>query len=1215
MLKCAIKVGDNIFETIEDFAKYVKENGISSLKTSDNELANKILFKYDPTLAEDSLMEMWAKLEWRRRNPGKELQGYLSEQQINDLIYPQGQLTDYSTQEQIRANTFSGKALTGISANTGKTLGYTFAAEPIESIRRKSDGMVVFADAQTKEFKELLKENRVENAERLIAKNPDWEVRSRKPVMIKPEHHLNINGVVLDRLSREELELKNGSSKVKMLKGIAVNIFETIDTIINLAIDNVKEQKLFVLGITNSNANTFLSMLAYGVPFQDVSRIFKTPVMHKLSENKRITQDTVDEAMQGAVENLIQQMEESPSEMAEAFRKYAGGTKVFDQVKAASSPREVVSIMSKISLQTDFLDDVYEGTAPFIKAVSDVVVLSTLSKLVPVGEQLFKYSQILSLLRSLPNKKFKMDSLWDTINDLNWFDTEYTDAKKFNKDAKEDLKQIFRENDATYKQMLDSSEATAEAYLKKKFAKAEENSDLLYAELDEATRANFLNRLLRRSISRDITASSNSVFQTNALLNLPHVFSAYRSLGQLRNVIEQAFTVHSPAVKDFCFKLLKEANIFTSYSPYEKTETVQREFVKFVASNLELDHPDLVGTDGSPLFIGVDENETPFSTTFSTVYGEEAWIQKFIQQFTKAQESIEGNAFMDHVEIKIEEATGLKKILITADKSSDDEVLESMRQDFAELAKDPEYRDLARNLFKYALMSSGMYYNRTSLSLIFPDSWAGNFASKMDQRLDNVLSPSSVLKSKLNLSLLKDVFLFQLLRNNASLIGYTSNVTFNKTGFFINAKGKKVLMYSGTDEWEGGKVHYDLSMRVPYSEESSRKFIRRYGDEVYALLRTPGTDNTYYRLLTENINHKFYSFKEEDLVTSFDLDKLLDPSKRMVSRSSIRLQGSSATLVVPSDEANFEDGDMIYTYDKSGVYPKELVAYRVKGVGTPTMMGKVTGTGFRIEFVGKESLSKATWVDSVKEQVGAFLKTGTGSTTMTSSIESAIKKARANKYANVKALVRTSQSTDPSVATLDIIPINEDSTDKEIADYTETVLKQISKLDNNTNYYVSLDILDPIIDEFRDVARRFAVALANKIGFRHPIIDAPVEELSVLAVKIKDRLKYKDVIKLTIPSSIEISPSKSTEFTDTISFEQQSITKGIIRKMRAGDILDLGTINNTQTYAYVESVPKEGDAVQEAKITRFGAPLYDLLTTNNYSKEKFEELKEKSNKC
>lgn len=73
------------------------------------------------------------------------------------------------------------------------------------------------------------------------------------------------------------------------------SIWETLDALINAAIDNVKEQILYHLNLTDQTSNQFFAMLGFGVPIQDVTRFFRSPVIELGLENKWLRSGTINQ--------------------------------------------------------------------------------------------------------------------------------------------------------------------------------------------------------------------------------------------------------------------------------------------------------------------------------------------------------------------------------------------------------------------------------------------------------------------------------------------------------------------------------------------------------------------------------------------------------------------------------------------------------------------------------------------------------------------------------------------------------------------------------------------------------------------------------------------------------------------------------------------------------------------------------------------------------
>jgi len=279
------------------------------------------------------------------------------------------------------------------------------------------------------------------------------------------------------------------------------------------------------------------------------------------------------------------------------------------------------------------------------------------------------------------------------------------------------LEESFRES-ALYKEKLESSnEEDAELYLREEvndFIKS--NRDLMSTTSNQV-RSAFVNKVLRRSVSRKFVTKSASVFANVNPLRLPHVMSAYRSMLQFQRILEDSFYIYNPTVKNFIVGLMEELRIFTAFDALEKVDLVSKELLKFVTSNLEFE-------------LNGEMFSTAVVTSTSTVNGKsvdgkEAWKQNFTNKLVQANKLDIDNELLNSLEFR--EVNGSTLVGIVADKTSDEEVLEKIRESFLELAKSdlevsPGYKlkDLAKELFKYSLISEGMFYDKTGFSLVFP---------------------------------------------------------------------------------------------------------------------------------------------------------------------------------------------------------------------------------------------------------------------------------------------------------------------------------------------------------------------------------------------------------------------------------------------------------------------------------------------------------------
>lgn len=1057
MLNCNI-IFNEVEYTPAEFKDLVLREGLGSLLgDSPSELATAIINKYEVQRGEESLAELWTRLEAQKR--GTPIEGLVNEQQVKEALQPVGQLTDYDTQEQIRYNTYSGLSLIGIAASFGKTLGYTFEGEKVTAIKH---GDEIIPTSST-EYLDLLASKGLKNTEpeTFVSMYPEYSVAERTTPKFNDNYHFKINNQLIDGFSRTERNFYPNQKE-------NVNIFETIDSIINLAVDNVKKQFLHVLGITNSNANMFLNMIAMGIPLNVVSRIFKTPAVVQLNEIGRLDPKKINNTN---LNQIVQEILETSDEvLLDNLKQYLNSDKLatsfLTDLRRTSDP---MAMLAKLGIQTDILDKVYtEQTTPTMKLLSDAAVLGTIKKIIPIGEQMFDYSQAFGLLRGLPNKKWRLDSVIDRIEKYHTFQEEKSEVGNVKDIFKNEITENFKKTEE-YNNALAESEAAAEKLLNARVTEGM-NNKWLFGTVKADIRANFVNRVIRKTIKRSYEPT-NSVFRDNAILRIPHVFSAYRAALQTNAILESVFPVFNPVVKSFVNSLIEEANIFKGENVGQQVELVSKELLKFAGSNLTL----TIGDKVIDLFAPEDFTYSSAGKTFS---GKEAWAQQFINNMAKvidAEEALD-NEFLKAIEIDYN-LDGSQSLKIIGDKINDEEALEQIREGFAAFAQDNTEAvpgitkaDLAKDLFKYSLMVEGMYYEKTGFSLLFPTTWAVKYGIALDDRLSKIIPNTSENKhmTDINLAILKDKFMFQLLRNNPALVGFPRGVKALEQRKSKIA-GKEYKSYSGTDDYAGQKIYFDIKFNKAY-EDTAEKFIRRFGEDIYMLIPTPGAANTYYAKVTEKGGHRFYDLDLMDLETSLDLSPLQSGKYPLINARNI----VSGKLTTEPREHLLEVGDTIMAFDKSSPTLKSVRIYKVTSANTTTPKFQ-----YSLEFVATKSLLVEDLARELKTDMARFVTKRLGTTNIVDTLAEYKLIARRNK--NVGIIVNETEDRD-SATVLPIRPVPIGITKAEEDNIIREIGNAITKLDRKLNYYVSSKILSPLISN-PTIYKAVAALLKSQIGF------------------------------------------------------------------------------------------------------------------------------------
>lgn len=1169
LIDCIITVGEQTFTTAE-FIEYVTQNGLGALSsegTEPNALKEKILHKYNVEKLEESLSEIWTNLE--REKKGLEPLQEIYKKDVEAELNPEGQLSDYGTQKKIRYNTYSGIALTGISANFGKMMGYLFDAENIRSITNGEETVSI----DSKRFEELGGDKT--KITEFLNNNKSWKIQDRNIPTLKNQYHFNVNGQNISTFERNERELVENQQ--------ISNIFETIDTVINLAIDNVKEGKLHILGITNSNANAYLAMVGMGLPLSVVSRIFKTPVMRELNEGgrwiaKNINRNNLDPILEQLAQYSPEEINEALDQIMESGKK-AG--KLQWRIKKASGRDNLMDIIRDIPINTDMLDEIYTGKAtPLVKLLSDAAVLSTMKKLIPVGEQMFNYAQVFSLLRGMPSKKWKLDSIIDKIEGLVEFEGENAKKSSILSEYTNQAKEFFKDNDPEYQRLLSMDEEAADEYLEQEFSKVKD-SDILFGTPRAAARASFVNRLIRGSVDTSQVNSASSVFEDNIVTRLPHVMAAYRAAVELRTLMEKAFRMHAPAVRKLAERIVDRANIFSPFDKLEKTDYIQKEIVKYLGSNLRFK------LDGQDFSTEIPANTETFATSTTIVSGAEAWAQRLIKDLGTLSSAIQGNEFLDSLEVATNDATGLRSLKMLANKINDEEIVEQIRDDFGKLAI--SHPQIARDLFKYALLTEGMYYERTGLALVFPDMWAAEFSQALEQRVDSIIPLADPI-TEYNLALLEDAFIYQFVRNNPDFVGYPREGRAQEQGTVKNAKGYTEKIMRGEDDG----VFFDL--RYPgTSYETMPKFIKYFSNDIYFRLDVPGRSSTYYVKVVEGANHSFYDFSPYELEKSLDLDKIAANKNPLIS--AIRITNN----VYTGEETNLPVGQLVWAFDKSASLVKEARVYRIEEEGKEITVRNKKYYKYRLSNVSTVDLSKESQATTVRKQVTRFLPERIGNTVVITNIDDYLPIVRNQVNARI---LTASPIISTNVINLPTGTVPSDISRTEEAELLKDLGAQIQSLDKDITYFVDANILEGLNNR-PSLKSKVAEELYKKIAFLHPVLKENTGEVkNNMALNVLLAIKDNEVVSATVSSLDKVVATPEGSSTHIV--PKEAVFKKGWKNIVTGSFIKLGE----KSYAYVDA-----RGTESLSVTQFPASLMEFIDTPTMSKESFEQLVLEKSPC
>lgn len=1157
--------------TKEEFLQKVKEEGMSIFPSPETKLARSIMFKYDYKNAEPSIMEVVYKM---LSTSPKE---YPTKADIDSTIYKSAAFADYSVQKNIHHNTYSGLKITGISANFGKSLAYLFDSTKVTKVQSPS-GEVIELYGVT---------DGVSNLNRLLTQyssNSVADLVSRKGFKIvereavKTKAVLRIGDKVLDKFSRDELDLETLEPAKSLYLPNTVNIFETIDTIINLAIDNVKEMKLFVLGITNANANSFLSALAFGIPLPTVTKMFRSDIYSQYSSRRRIFPEAVKEDMVSMVQQLFENQDQYDKASVSDY-SHALARALFDKNSTLDT---VLEKASKLQVKLEYLDNPPTGVQ---KILHEIAMLNNLLTLLKVGDELFVYSQLFSTLRAVKGKKWSADYVLRRVEELTNFPSfSVADSNKF---YVEQLLENFKQTSIPYQTAIkDANMELAQDLLDKEEDFIKNNASKYWkADAKQMRNAALTNALVSRTINKDFTPSEFSVFANASPLTIPHVFSAYSILYKFKRMVEGAFAVHNPLVRNFVKNVKASMQVTSSYAVEKDNEFMQDEFIKFLSSSSTLtvgEHTiDLTVKDVPPRYIGDN-----------VITGVDAWAIGIAEKVGRYKEK-SNNAFITEIEV-VNNYLGIPRLLITSDKDSDPESLERIRQGMSDLFDlDPEF---ALELFKYAVLTQGLGFGRTSFSKIFPDIFLAQFSKNLEDRINSVMPRNERGEIKtplaaLNLSRLEAVFSFQFLRNYPSKIKYIRNLKRDETGQYKNYYGTMSKIYSGKDRVDSKEIYFDARFKADEST-AFHDMINVY-DEVYAKIYT-SDDYVYYRKIPVNQNNKLYYFSEQFIDSEFSLKNILDPTYGVEDSA---LDDKYTNFSTRYRYQKYQEGDKVALVDFASPFPESVKVVTVSSV-------KQTGKNFSYSYTNPTVISTQLPPSDVESKVilsNYILQGQSRVNVIESSRGAAI--ARAGKKRNsTLAIVSDYIPMTRNYSNIVVLPLNELSTELSETQLSEKVAEVVRVINESVslpNIVIEESILNILNSIYPKAAYDIAVALNAKFGITLDIATSKIADadLDKYAEYIRE-VKRKRILNRSFKrNSVSVKNGKF-------------YLLDVKRKISPGTLLETPSTTSPLPYAYVVS-----QEPTRLEILPFDDAVLDVLEYPTYSLEEIKSIIDSLNKC
>jgi len=687
-------------------------------------------------------------------------------------------------------------------------------------------------------------------------------------------------------------------------------IWDTIDSMINAAIDNVKEQILEVINANANTANIFTAMIGSGVPVNTAVKLMITPTMLEFSESNsknsfnesNTAKDTIKDKMKELARTELGV--EDTSDNANAFQKYLQSLTLTEE----GLDKLLAANLSSIS-------DL-EGNPELAKI--QLAAYAQLIKINKIGENLFEMSQFLSIVKELPN------TFEDAQDKLDYLDTVYE-------------RDEVGENDKLSNEGFVITKKANEYKLKKSF-----------------------------------------IFPDVQLFTVPIIKESYESLKWFKSKSENILFKHNKNLQLFASAFVK-SQFNPNIDKYKNTNLskIREEFIKYLSSGIAFDvYKKPVKKEN-----GEVEKQAGYSVNFdttseepytkvvngkdytATVYGNEAWKQRFIERVLTLKQSIKKNQFLDRIEIKINDETGLYYLTFPAVSSLEQADRLELEEAFEKLNNNSEeyyYTNVQYDFLKYAILFEGGQYSMSNLSTVLPPELYVSYDIELNRQLVELFNAKGEDIGEQNSKKGKR-YLNPKLKNVVENFGLQLAINFGENIFNIKERKNrdKVISIVGEHvdnqnkkrsniseiETENGTIRafYDIALKTKtksdlYITDGKKVFYKVYENE--GIEDNKKIYNSYYQFVGYISDKGSYQFSPELFENSYSVKKAFDIERGNLGTKDHLPEKQSLTKTIKAvtyyqQLFTTKPGDKVTIFRYSDVIKRNALPYIVESVSKP----------------------------------------------------------------------------------------------------------------------------------------------------------------------------------------------------------------------------------------------------------------------------------------
>jgi hypothetical protein len=647
-----------------------------------------------------------------------------------EILYPPVDPSNVLHQGSIHRNSTSGLVIRGGGANAIKMFAYSLLGARVSHYQNITDPDDIISPRDAKE----------------LAKTPEGRnrlkgyKRVRERVMLDPSISVRFNGVSYDSLSTKEVtksDAPGAEPNEKMNKEVIVkfdkdgnpikktySVWETLDSLINAAIDNVKEQIIYLINLTGGTASEYFAAIMLGIPMDTLVRFMVSPSLNELSFTGDIKKGEKFQGMLTLMNKVTDKL------ILEEFlsTKDADIKKMFFTKMEELKPQEQLLINEVRAEYNEFLENYessveltdknMEDSAIFINQAVEtgnfgtmtnmlynmlgptennpqevlqhllvqIKVMEQYRQLSIIGSKLFTAQTSMDTLRQLdPTYEGLKGKVEDMINQVSSFGGEKNILESFNKTIIPVLSQELGPIEEVTLEELKQYKSGKKSKKKKK--KTEDQDELSTREVIidtlikyiesakgvEVANRNAINQLLRGKDSNYSTPALGWPFINSSLLSISNVRESFISAIQLVTFLENLITKHSIGMNKMTSMIASRIGSVSSFSSkYKLIEDVKNQFINYYLS-------------GASLQFGSYSFDVSLSNT-----NIKDWVANLKKDIIALREYLTDqgmpNAFLDSIEFSNDRSlSGATKLVFTAHKKNDPEVEAELKSAFNRL--------------------------------------------------------------------------------------------------------------------------------------------------------------------------------------------------------------------------------------------------------------------------------------------------------------------------------------------------------------------------------------------------------------------------------------------------------------------------------------------------------------------------------------------------